>query len=97
VFFNQITKIVPAVAIGFGALATATSASASEDHSFVRDGVSYDYITKDVGGATVLAGRAGDEEFRLVVKDGVVRGEFNGKSVRFPVALAASDAVLATK
>lgn len=69
------------------ALLLTSTAALAEPKQFVADGVTYLYETAtDVRGATVLSGRTLDGgSFRLVVKNGQVRGTANGQPVSFSV------------
>ncbi|MDE2405061.1 MAG: hypothetical protein KGM17_10380 [Sphingomonadales bacterium] len=96
-FSNRIRNAPRVLALTIGLFGVAASAHAEEHKSFVRSGVAYSYTVNQFGSATVLAGTADDKEFRLVVKGAYVHGEFNGKPVRFPVAMAVPDHVLAVK
>jgi len=84
-FFNS--KIKSAVALTFagGMFAGAAGAQAAESASFMRDGIAYRYSAAETAQGRVLTGTADGKAFRLVVKDGVVRGDFNGSLVRFAV------------
>lgn len=95
-FTHVLTKPLALALTGTSLLAPAL-AHADEAHTFVRDGISYEYKAHDYGTATVLTGTADAKEFRLVVKNGLVHGEFNGHAVQFKVADAAADKALAVK
>ncbi len=59
--------------------------------SFTHDGVTYRYeSTKAADGATILTGTAlpTGEDFRLVIRNGVVTGNAGTRPVRFTVASA---------
>ncbi|SOB86879.1 hypothetical protein SAMN06297144_1990 [Sphingomonas guangdongensis] len=73
--------------IAAAATLTATAAQA-EPKRFQADGLTYEYETQtDARGATVLVGRTLEGgSFRLVVKNGQVRGTANGQPVSFSVA-----------
>lgn len=66
----------------------ATAGIAAETKTFRADGVTYTYQTRDAGdGAKLLVGRSHTGgAFRLIVRDGKVSGQANGKPVRFAVA-----------
>lgn len=65
------------------ALTLASPALATE-RSFTRDGVTYEYTATAQGDARVLEGRASEGgTFRLVVRDGWVKGEVDGARVSF--------------
>jgi len=95
-FANVMTKPLALAFAGTALLAPAL-AHADEVHAFVRDGISYEYKAHDYGNVTVLTGSADAREFRLVVKNGFVHGDFNGHPVQFKVAATAPDQVLAVK
>ncbi|MBB5710634.1 hypothetical protein [Sphingomonas xinjiangensis] len=65
------------------ALSLASPAVASE-RSFTRDGIVYSYTTTEQDGARVLEGRASQGgKFRLVVRNGWVKGDVAGNRVSF--------------
>ncbi|MBU6268771.1 MAG: hypothetical protein KGN34_14585 [Sphingomonadales bacterium] len=95
-FANYIIKPA-ALAIAATAFTVPALAHADEVHAFVRDGISYEYKTHDYGSSRVITGSADSREFRLVVKNGLVHGDFNGRPVQFKVADATAGPVLAVK
>ncbi|MBC2665926.1 hypothetical protein H7F51_10350 [Novosphingobium flavum] len=81
--FRKALLLVPAAALALPAVA-----QADEAKTFVRDGVKYTYTKTEEKGATVLSGTADNRAFRLVVKDGVVTGNFGYQPVTFTTAEA---------
>jgi hypothetical protein len=70
------------------AVTLTASAASAEPKRFVADGITFEYDSAtQAGGATVLTGRTtGGDRFRLVVRNGQVRGTANGRPVSFSVA-----------
>lgn len=79
------TLFLPAL-VGVALALPAVAHAEAEKTSFVRDGVAYTYTSEMVNGRMVLAGKANDAPFRLIVSENRVSGEFNHKSVTFPLS-----------
>lgn len=78
------------IAAAAAALTLAAPAFAAE-RSFTRDGVTYNYTMTEQDGARVLEGHASQGgKFRLVVRNGWVKGDVAGNRVSFRAPKGAS-------
>ena len=80
------TKIIIAAAIA--ALGSTVGMAHGTPTRFVRDGVTYEYVSEMHGNRQVIVGRtlSTGEPFRLVVANGHVHGFASGAPVSFTVA-----------
>lgn len=85
------TSILLAAAVA--ALGSTVGMAHDAPTRFVRDGVAYEYTTEMHGDRQVIQGhRVGSSEpFRLVVRNGRVRGTSGGMPVAFDLAETKSD------
>ncbi len=57
----------------------------ADERQFTKDGVTYTYSTETSGDTRIVRGSASQgARFKLVVKNGWVRGYFGGTKVSFP-------------
>ena len=92
----KFAKLLAAAAL----IAPLAAHAGSENKTFTRDGVTYEYVVTTDGGKTILEGTAnGRSPFRLVVSDNKVRGKVKGQYVSFnrPKNTSAETAVLASR
>lgn len=84
-------KLLSILATPALALVATAGIAGEPTKSFTHDGVTYRYESaKAADGATVLTGTAMEtgEDFRLVIRNGVVTGNAGSRPVRFSVASA---------
>ncbi|MET3712943.1 hypothetical protein SAMN03159338_3370 [Sphingomonas sp. NFR04] len=81
------TRFTIALAATLFAAAPAFAADNADARSFTRDGVTYTYTSTTKGDVQVLEGVAkpGNQNFRLVVRNGWVDGNAAGTRVSFRV------------
>ena len=92
------TKLVTAAALILAFSAPALAKTASDQHSFTRDGETYVYTSAVRGDATTLTGHStSGRTFRLTVRDGHVTGISGGVPVSFEVAAAGTGVELAAR
>ena len=92
------TNLVTAAALILAFSAPALAKTASDQHSFTRDGETYVYTSAVRGDATTLTGHStSGRTFRLTVRDGHVSGTSGGVAVSFDVPVLGRSVELAAR
>jgi hypothetical protein len=77
---------------------TLAAPALADDRQFTHEGVTFTYSTEKTSHGQILVGKSSQGgRFKLQVKDGWVRGHFDGTPVSFPAPKAEKPVVVAAR